>query len=74
VAAFLLAVFLVAVSITLARGLDISCGCFNTGEARKIGFRLLAEDLVLFAASCVLILKARDSIGWRALIGLGDRR
>lgn len=74
VAAFLLAVFVVAVSIALARGLDINCGCFNTGEGRRIGIRLLAEDLLLLAASCLLILKARDSVGLRALFGIGERR
>jgi uncharacterized membrane protein YphA (DoxX/SURF4 family) len=70
VSAFMLCVFLVAVSITLVRGLDINCGCFNTHEGRKIGFKLLAEDLALLAAAAVLILRAGDGIGWRAAIGI----
>jgi uncharacterized membrane protein YphA (DoxX/SURF4 family) len=69
VSAFLLGVFMVAVSITLARGLDISCGCFNTDEGRKIGLGLLVEDLLLLGAAAVLVLQARDRIGLRALAG-----
>ncbi len=69
VSAFLLGVFMVAVSITLARGLDISCGCFNTNEGRKIGLELLGEDLLLLGAAAVLVRKARDRIGLRALAG-----
>ena len=69
VSAFLLGVFMVAVSISLARGLDIDCGCFNTNEGRKIGLELLGEDLLLLGAAAVLVLKAGDRIGWRALAG-----
>ncbi len=72
VSAFLLGVFMVAVSITLARGLDINCGCFNTNEGRKIGLELLGEDLLLLGAAAVLILTAGDRIGWRALVGVGE--
>ena len=69
--AAMLAVFVAAVSISLLRGLDISCGCFNTGGGRKIGTKLLVEDLLLLAMSLVLVLKATDSVGWRALLGSG---
>ena len=69
VSAFLLGVFIVAASITLVRGLDISCGCFNTNAGRKIGFRLLGEDLLLLGAAGVLILKGGDRLGWRAVFG-----
>ena len=69
VSAFLLGVLMVAVSITLASGLDISCWCFNTDEGRKIGLGLLVEDLLLLGAAAVLVLKAGDRIGLRALAG-----
>ena len=72
VSAFLLGVFMVAVSISLARGLDIDCGCFNTNEGRKIGLELLGEDLLLLGAAAVLVLQAGDRIGWRALVGVGE--
>lgn len=70
VSAFLLVVFVVAVSVALVRGLDIHCGCFHTDAGRKIGLRLLGEDLLLLLLSAVLILKARDRVGWRALLGI----
>jgi uncharacterized membrane protein YphA (DoxX/SURF4 family) len=69
VSAFLLAVFIVAVSITMVRGLDINCGCLNASAGRKVGFKLLGEDLLLLCAAGVLILRSGDRIGWRALTG-----
>jgi uncharacterized membrane protein YphA (DoxX/SURF4 family) len=73
VSAFLLGVFIVAVSITLARGLDINCGCLNAEAGRKVGLRLLVEDLLLIGASVFLILKTGDRIGLRALVGTGEK-
>jgi len=73
VSGFLLVVFMIAVSIALVRGLDISCGCFNTNGGRKVGMKLLGEDLLLLAMSFVLILKARDRVGWGAVRGFGQR-
>jgi len=72
VSAFLLGVFVVAVSITLARGLDIACGCLDADAGRKVGFKLLMEDVLLLGAAAVLLLKAEDRIGWRALVGVGE--
>ncbi len=72
VSAFLLGVFVVAVSITLARGLDIACGCLNADAGRKVGLKLLVEDLLLLGAAAVLVLKARDRIGLRSLVGVGE--
>ncbi len=69
VSAFLMGVFVVAVSITLVRGLDISCGCLNAEAGRRVGLKLLVEDLLLLGAAAVLVLKAGDRIGWRALAG-----
>jgi len=74
VSAFLLSVFVIAVSITLARGLDINCGCLNTGAGRKVGVRLLAEDLLLIGAAAFLVFRAGDRIGWRALVGVGETK
>jgi len=72
VSAFLLAVFVIAVSIALVRGLDIHCGCFDADSGRKIGLKVLGEDLLFLGLSVVLILKARDRVGWKALLGMGD--
>jgi len=72
VSAFLLGVFVVAVSITLARGLDIACGCLDADAGRKVGFKLLVEDLLLLGAAAVLVLKAGDRIGLRSMVGVGE--
>ena len=74
VSAFLLGVFVVAVSITLARGLDIACGCLDADAGRKVGLKLLVEDLLLLGAAAFLVLKAGDRIGWRSLIGVGEAK
>jgi uncharacterized membrane protein YphA (DoxX/SURF4 family) len=51
---FLLSVFTLAIAINVARGLDISCGCFGTSVARRIGWSALAEDLLMLAGSLIL--------------------
>jgi uncharacterized membrane protein YphA (DoxX/SURF4 family) len=52
-AAALLLVFVVAVGLALAQGIDIeNCGCFTvTGAGRAAGARLIASDLLLLAAA-----------------------
>jgi cobalt-zinc-cadmium efflux system protein len=41
----LTAVFIAAVSINVARGVNIDCGCFSTSShARKLGMALLLQD------------------------------
>jgi hypothetical protein len=62
----------VAVSITLARGLDIACGCLDADAGRKVGMKLLVEDLLLLGAAAVLVLKAGDRIGLRSMVGVGE--
>jgi putative oxidoreductase len=44
----LVAVFLVAIFITMARGLNIDCGC-GLFFQRQVGWGAVAEDLVLLA-------------------------
>lgn len=50
----LLGLFIVAIAISIARGLDISCGCFGTTTARKVGWAVLAEDLLMLSGSLLL--------------------
>jgi len=50
----MMAVFLVGISQAVYRHLDIHCGCFGTIEARKVGWKALAEDGVLFLAAAWL--------------------
>lgn len=53
IAAFLLVVFLGAVSYALVQGIDIAnCGCFSvTGDGRAAGWKLLAGDTALLVAA-----------------------
>jgi uncharacterized membrane protein YphA (DoxX/SURF4 family) len=52
------AIFLVAISSALIRGLDIECGCFSTGgEGTRIGIQKLLEDVVLLAGGLWLYVR-----------------
>ncbi|MEZ4389090.1 MAG: MauE/DoxX family redox-associated membrane protein [Candidatus Krumholzibacteriia bacterium] len=46
-AAAMLLVFMVAIAAALIRNLDISCGCFDTGNGHAVGRDLLIRDVVL---------------------------
>ena len=48
----LCAVFVVAVSAAMARGLNIECGCFSVLADRRVGLGLLIQDIVLLALAC----------------------
>jgi putative oxidoreductase len=65
----LLVVFIAAVGISMLRGLDVQCGCFSAGSSRKIGFRLLGEDVLYLAMTGFLFFRAGDSLGWKAFLG-----
>jgi uncharacterized membrane protein YphA (DoxX/SURF4 family) len=43
----LLVVFLVAIAISLLRGLNIDCGCFGTAGGSKVGIQKLVENVLL---------------------------
>ena len=44
------AVFIVAISSAVIRGLDISCGCFGT-EAARVGVKRIIEDILYMAGA-----------------------
>ena len=50
----MLIVFIAAISISLARGLSIDCGCF--GKGNQIGIQKLIENSLMFFAGVLLIL------------------
>jgi uncharacterized membrane protein YphA (DoxX/SURF4 family) len=50
----LMAVFTVAVGTALARGLDISCGCFETEGGAKVGLAKIAENVALTLAALLV--------------------
>jgi len=51
-ASLMLVVFSVAIAVSLARGLDIACGCFSLSPAAaQAGWQNLARNALLLAAS-----------------------
>lgn len=52
----LMFVFFIALAITVARGLDISCGCFSSTGEGKVSWLNLVRDFVLFSMGAVLFL------------------
>ncbi len=56
VIAGMLAVFSVAISVDLARGIDISCGCFSVDpNAGRIGWWEVVRDLALMAVAGLVL-------------------
>lgn len=50
--------FLIAIGSAIARGLDITCGCFSmTIEGMKVGYTRLVEDVVLFGLIILINIK-----------------
>lgn len=54
ITSLLLVSFIVAISVNLARGRDLDCGCFGRRGSRRIGWPLVVQDLGLLAASVAL--------------------
>jgi len=52
---FCLCVFIIAITISLFRGLNIDCGCFGTVNGSKVGVYKLIEDFVLLLMGVLLI-------------------
>ncbi len=53
------AVFIIAIASAMARGLDISCGCFSTsGAGSRAGLARLVEDLFFLAAAGCIYLRS----------------
>jgi putative oxidoreductase len=51
----LLVFFIVLTAVTMARGLDVDCGCFGAVD-RKAGLGVIVEDLaMLYLGLCVLL-------------------
>lgn len=60
----MLVVFCIAIAAALIRGLDISCGCFGTAVASKVGWSRLIEDLaMLVGAGIVYFFSRRTAAG-----------
>jgi len=51
----LLFVFIVAIIISIARGLNIDCGCFGTVEGSKVGLIKILENVGLLIIGLILM-------------------
>ena len=47
----MLVVFILAIIISLGRGLNIDCGCFGTNSGTKVGIIKLVENIILLTFS-----------------------
>lgn len=48
-------VFIAGITSAVARGLNIECGCFGTVGGRRVGFRAIAEDVLLLGCGVLLV-------------------
>jgi hypothetical protein len=60
VLALLLVLFTIAVGAALARGVDVSCGCFGTGSGQVSGW-IVARNLALLAVAGALLARDRSA-------------
>ncbi|MBM4394953.1 MAG: DoxX family membrane protein [Deltaproteobacteria bacterium] len=72
----MMVVFMVALGVALARGLDISCGCFASSgaEADPISWLTMARDGAWLALAVLVIVADRAPIGLDRWIGRRDSR
>jgi uncharacterized membrane protein YphA (DoxX/SURF4 family) len=52
----MLIVFIIAIAISLARGLNIDCGCFGTANGDQIGLIKLLQNIGLLVIGIILII------------------
>ena len=52
----MLIVFIIAIGISLARGLNIDCGCFGTANGDQIGLLKLLQNIGLLVIGILLII------------------
>jgi len=63
----MLVAFTAAIGIAVGRGLDISCGCFDTDGGTKVGVSKLVENGLMVAAAWLVLVGDRTLLsvsGW----------
>lgn len=60
--AFLLAVFIMALSSAWYRGLDINCGCFGSGAPSDYGIVILRDVFLLLICFILVLINSKKSI------------
>ncbi len=68
ISGLLLLVFMFGISSALLRGLDISCGCFNTDGGHAVGVSLLLRDLILLLLCLPPLLMRSGGPGFSGLL------
>ena len=63
-AALLMAAFAAAVTSALARGLDITCGCFGTTLELKAGLPHVVANLILLALALWVVRTSKEPVAW----------
>ena len=53
--AFMLLIFIIAISFALVRGLDISCGCFSQEGGHEVAVDLLIRDIAMFIGAVLVM-------------------
>jgi uncharacterized membrane protein YphA (DoxX/SURF4 family) len=61
----MLGVFIIAISAALARGLDISCGCFSVEGGHGVAVDLLVRDILMFAGAAVIMFWGTSALSLR---------
>ena len=63
--AVMLGVFIIALSAALARGLDISCGCFSVEDGHGVAVDLLVRDVLMFAGALIVVFLGTSALSLR---------
>lgn len=61
----MLGVFIIAISSALARGLDISCGCFSVEGGHGVAVDLLIRDILMFVGAAIVVFFGRSELTLR---------
>ena len=60
IGSILMILFIGAIGIAVARGLDIECGCFGTKDGSKVGLIRIIEDLFILAGFIWIAVRGSD--------------